>query len=219
MSSPGPLHFLHIDDHRLFREGVASLLRERWPEAEMAGSSGYQDGLEKAWKREWSLIILDISLDGRSGVDLLRDIRGGKKQTPILILTMLPENHLASRVFRLGASGFICKDASRRTLLEAVEALLAGKRFITPSAAQQMVSQMAGDTEKPPHEALSDREFVVMQCLAAGQTVKSIASQMGLSVKTVSTYRSRLLEKMNFQTNSDLVRYCLDNHLGTPREV
>jgi two-component system invasion response regulator UvrY len=211
--SPSPIRVLHIDDHAMFREGIANALKRHFSCIDIHGSGTCHDGLELSWTQTWDLILLDISLGGRTGVDVLRDIRSQKKRVPVIILTAFPENYLAIRVFRLGAAAFVSKTAETEELVNAVRCVLSGRRFITPQVAELLASQVAGDSTKAPHELLSDREFVVLQYLAAGRTVKEIGGMLDLSIKTISTYRSRILAKMSLRTNADLTRYCADNDL------
>jgi len=212
-SQAAVLRILHIDDHSMFRDGIARLLKTEFPNAEVHGSGTYHEGLEQAWAQPWDVILLDISLGGRTGIDLLKDIRSQKKRDPVIVLTTFPESNLAIRAFRLGASGFVSKTADVAVLLEAIHCVLSGKKFISPHVAELLASVVAGDSTKAPHELLSDREFVVLQYLSAGRTVKDIAIELALSIKTVSTYRSRILVKMALRTNADLTRYCMDNKL------
>lgn len=204
---------LHIDDHPLFCRAIAQLVLSASFNATVFSCNTYHHGIESIWADRWDLIILDVSLGGRTGVDLLREIRSHDKSVPVIVLTMYPEQHLAVRMFRLGATGYVCKSADSQTMLDAIGSALAGKKFITPTVAELLATQVAGDTTKTPHERLSHREFVVFQYIATGRSIKDIGAELNLSIKTVSTYRARILAKMGIQSNADITRYCMENNL------
>jgi len=169
--------------------------------------------LKKVFKEEWDIVISDLSMPGRSGMDALQQIKLHNPKLPVLILSVHSEEHYAIRVLKAGASGYLNKESAPEELIQAVRRLLMGKKYITPTIAEQLASGLDKDSEKPLHEILSDREFEVLKLLASGKSVSDIADQMVLSVTTVSTYRARIMAKMNLKTNADLTLYAIENKL------
>jgi DNA-binding NarL/FixJ family response regulator len=200
------------DDHALFREGVKALLAEE-PDIAVAGEAGTaKETLQRIKNEPWDVLLLDISLPDGSGVDLLRQIRPHKPELPILILSMHPEEQYAVSLLRAGANGYITKDAIPQQVVQAIRTLLNGRKYISATVAQSLAEDVGGDG-RPRHEQLSEREFQVFCKLAAGRTVGEIATELFLSNKTVSTYRARILEKMNAHSNADLTYYAIKNGL------
>jgi two-component system invasion response regulator UvrY len=200
------------DDHALFREGVKALLAEE-SDLVVAGEAGTaKETLQRVRNEEWDVLLLDISLPDGSGIDLLRQIRPHKPNLPILILSMHPEEQFAVSLLRAGASGYITKDAVPELVVKAIRTLLNGRKYISTAVAQILAEDVGGDN-RPPHEQLSEREFQVFCKLAAGRAVGDIANELFLSNKTVSTYRARILEKMNSKSNADLTYYAIKNGL------
>ncbi len=200
------------DDHALFREGVKALLAEE-PDIAVAGEAGTaKETLQRIKNEPWDVLLLDISLPDGSGIDLLRQIRPHKPELPILILSMHPEEQFAVSLLRAGANGYITKDAIPQQVVQAIRTLLNGRKYISSTVAQSLAEDVGGDG-RPRHEQLSKREFQVFCKLAAGRTVGEIATELFLSNKTVSTYRARILEKMNARTNADLTYYAIKNGL------
>ena len=200
------------DDHALFREGVKALLAEE-SDISVAGEAGTaKETLQRIRNEPWDVLLLDISLPDGSGIDLIRQIRPYKPELPILILSMHPEEQFAVSLLRAGANGYITKDAIPQQVVQAIRTLLNGRKYISPAVAQILAEDVGGDG-RPRHEQLSEREFQVFCKLAAGRTVGEIASELFLSNKTVSTYRARILEKMNARTNADLTYYAIKNGL------
>ncbi len=207
-----PSRVFVADDHALFREGVKSLLAEE-SDLVVAGESGSaKETLERIRTDSFDILLLDISLPDGSGIDLLRQIRPHKPELPILILSMHPEEQYAVSMLRAGASGYITKEAVPQQVVQAIRTLLQGRKYISPAVAHILAEDVGGD-RRPPHEQLSEREFQVFCKLAAGHSVGSIADQLFLSNKTVSTYRARILEKMNAKSNADLTYYAIKNGL------
>jgi two-component system invasion response regulator UvrY len=207
-----PARIFVADDHALFREGVKSLLAEEH-DLVVAGESGSAKETLERIRSEWfDILLLDISLPDGSGIDLLHQIRPHKPDLPILILSMHPEEQYAVSLLRAGASGYVAKDAVPQQVVQAIRTLLQGRKYISPAVAHILAEEVSGD-KRPAHEQLSEREFQVFCKLAAGRSVGQIAEELFLSNKTVSTYRARILEKMNAKSNADLTYYAIKNGL------
>src|SRR4029453_3664945 len=159
------------------------------------------------------VVVLDLSLKQRSGLDLLKDLKKVRPRLPVLILSMHSEEQYARRAFKAGASGYVTKDCSRAELLEAIQKVIAGSKYVSPALAEKLVVDLERGTDGPPHEVLSDREFEVFRLIASGKTVGEIAEILSLSDKTISTYRARILEKMGMKTNAELTHYAIQNKL------
>ena len=208
-----PVRFLIADDHYVVRQGLKQILAANYASAVFGEASSAQEALDLAWKEPWDVVLLDISMPGRGGLDLLKDLRQGLAKIPVIVISMHPEEQFALRVLKLGASAYIRKDSAGQELITAVQAALRGAKYITASIAQRLAVNLEKNGEGPSHEALSDREYQVMCLLASGKTVKEVASELSLSVKTISTYRSRILEKMTLENNAQLMRYAVRNGL------
>lgn len=207
------LNILIADDHFLVRKGLRQLLEEKLP---VMGFDEAEDGLtalELARGRHYDLVILDFSMPGRDGLDLIRDLKDIDPSTHILILTILPEEQYALRAFRLGASGCANKAIDPGELVEAVKTVVAGHRYLSPKASELLLEDVAKGADEP-HKRLSDREYQIFSLLAAGKSVGDIAGFLSLSVKTVSTYRTRLLEKMSLDNNAQLLNYAFHHGLA-----
>jgi two-component system invasion response regulator UvrY len=207
------LKILIVDDHPVVRSGLAQVLSAGFPTASVSESSNAAEALERIWKERWDVVIADISLPGKSGLDLLKEIKQECPKLPVLILSMHTEDQFAVRALRNGAAGYLTKETASQELLMAVQKALEGGKYIRPSLAEKLALHLELDTQKLPHEGLSDREFQVLRLIASGRTAKEIASDLSLSIKTISTYRSRILDKMQMRNNSELMRYALQNHL------
>jgi len=204
---------LVADDHSIVRKGLVQVLREGYPAAFICEATNGNEVFDLTRENVWDLIMLDISMPGRNGMDTLKQLKMSGIRTPVLILSMHPEDQYAIRVLRAGASGYLNKEAAAELLLEAVERVLSGRKYITPEIAEKLAGSISHENEKSAHEALSDREMQVLQLLASGKTVSDIASEISLSVNTISTYRARLLEKLSLNNNAELTRYAIDNNL------
>jgi len=163
--------------------------------------------------RNWDLVILDITMPGRSGLDVLGDLVRMRPQLRVLVLSMHPEDQYARRVLKAGASGYMVKESAPEELLKAVQKVLAGGRYVSATLAENLALRLGETGERATHESLSSREFEILLLIASGKSVAQIAGELHLSVSTVSTYRVRILEKLNMTTNADLIRYALHNHL------
>ena len=205
---------LIADDHAIVRKGIRQILLEEFPFAEVAEVADAEELITQSMSGDWDVIISDLSMPGRSGLDALVQIKQLHPDIPVLIISMHPEEQYAIRVLKAGASGYLSKDLAQSELITAVKNVFAGKRYISPTLAEHLASHLDKDQHKKlPHESLSDREFEVLKHLAVGVSVSEIASALLLSVTTVSTYRSRILNKMNMKTNADLTLYCLNQKL------
>jgi DNA-binding NarL/FixJ family response regulator len=210
--SLGKRRILIADDHALFRAGVRALL-EAHTDWEVGGEAATGDeALQRMRDEEWDAVLLDISMPDRTGIDILRQIRSHKPDLPILILSMYPEEQYAVNLLRAGATGYLTKDAVPELVVTALRTLLAGRKYISDEVAQLLAKDLDGDG-RPLHSRLSEREFQIFCKLAGGMTVGDIASELHLSNKTISTYRARVLEKMNLATNADLTYYAIKNGL------
>lgn len=207
-----PYKILVADDHAVVRRGVIELLREELPAAVFAEAGDAQQTLEQCWQGEFDLVLLDITMPGRSGLDVLRDLRSTCGKTRVLVQSMHMEEQFASRVLKAGASGYITKQSMAQELIRAVRKVLAGGRYVSERFAEKLVADLQS-FDRPGHEQLSDREFQVLRMLAGGSSVKEIGAVLSLSIKTVSTYRTRLLEKLALGSNAELVRYALQQGL------
>ncbi len=207
------MRILIADDHAIVRRGLAEILLEAWPSAEIEQVGDADRLLQRALDGSWDVVISDLMMPGRSVLETLQQIRQYQPQLPVLILSIFPEEQYATRVFKAGASGYINKDAAPTELVKAIQRILQGRKYITPAVAEKLASDLSVDKERPPHELLSDREFHVMKLLAAGKSISEIAMQMSLSPTTISTYRSRIMEKMKMKANAELARYALENGL------
>lgn len=204
------IKFLIADDHAIVRKGLVQILREEFPKAEITEVASSSQVMDEVDGQSWDVILLDISMPGRNGIETLKQIRTNGVRTPILMLSMHPEDQYAVRALKAGASGFLNKETAPEELLAAVRLLLSGRKYITPSVAEKLTETIS---EKNAHELLSDREMQVLQHIASGKTVSEIAVEIALSVNTISTYRTRILEKLNLNNNAELTRYALDNNL------
>lgn len=201
------------DDHAIFREGLKQIIAGTTNMVVAGEAADSSEMLEKVRQGDYDLAILDISLPGRSGLDILVEIKAMKPKLPVLILSMHPEEQYALRALKSGASGYLTKGSSSQELLAALQRISLGKKYVSDSLAEAMACRLGADNDRLPHEQLSDREFQVMGMIAAGTTPKKIAEQLMISIKTVNTYRTRILQKMNATCNADLTRYALEHRL------
>ncbi len=208
-----PLKVLIIDDHPLVRRGLIETIQEEFSNAIVGQASDSQGGIELVWRETWDVVLLDIAMPGRSGLDILKEIKQERPKTPILILSTYSEDQFAIRALKSGADGYLTKDVLGQELVAAIKRVLAGGKYIRASLAEKLASYLDVDASKPLHHTLSDREYQVMRMIACGQTPKEIASELCLSIKTVSTFRSRVLKKMMMKNNAELMRYAMENGL------
>ena len=207
------IKILIADDHAIVREGLKQIVAET-PDMVVADeATNGQEVLKKIRYKKFDVIVLDISMPGRSGVDTLKHIKCLRPEIPVLILSIHPEDQYALRVLRAGASGYLTKGSAADELIDAIRKVSMGKKYITSSLAEKLACNLEFDLKKPLHNALSDREYQVMCLIASGKTVKEIAEKLFLSVKTISTYRYRILEKMMMENNAELIYYAIKNDL------
>ena len=207
------MHILLADDHSIVRRGLKDILIEEFPEATIEEAGDGISLLKHMKNRKWDIVISDLSMPGRNGLETLKTLKSEFPSTPVLILSMHPEDLYAIRVLKAGASGYMTKESAPDELIKAVRLILTGRKYITPLVAEKMASNLDTNTDKQPHELLSDREFDVMKLIASGKTVSEIGSELSLSVNTISTYRARILEKLNLKSNSELTFYVISNNL------
>jgi two-component system invasion response regulator UvrY len=204
---------LIADDHPIVRQGLRQIL-SGIPDMEVAGEAATaQETLDQVRAGGWDVLVLDITMPDRSGFDILKDLKLGQPQLPVLVLSIHAEEQLAIRVLKAGASGYLTKENAPGELVKAIRKVVSGGKYISRGLAETLAFNLDVASDRPPHEALSDREFQVMQMMAGGKTLTEIADTLSLSVKTVSTYRTRLLQKMNLDTNAEIIRYAIENGL------
>ena len=207
------MKILIADDHAVVREGLKQILSESPEMVVTAEASTGPEVFEKIGKDDFDLIVLDIAMPGRGGLDILKEIKNKKPRLPVLILSMYPEEQYAVRVLKAGASGYMTKESAPHELINAIKQISKGKKYVSPSLAEKLALDLEITTGRPPHESLSDREYQVMCMIASGKTLKEIAEKLSLSIKTISTYRSRILEKMNMKSNAELTHHAIKNRL------
>jgi len=204
---------LIADDHAILRNGLKQLLGGERSIREIGEAASGREVLDQLQRHQWDLVVLDINMPDRSGIDILRQVRTTHPSTRVLVLSGFPEKQYAVNVLRAGASGYLNKEMAPEELLVAVRSVLQGRRYVSAALAELLVTELDADPDKPLHTQLSEREFQIFCKLAAGRSVSEIAAELCLSVKTISTYRSRVLEKMSFTTNADITAYALRNNL------
>jgi len=207
------IKILIADDHRIVREGLKQILAET-PDMVVADeASNGQEVMEKIWENDYDVLLLDISMPGRSGLDILKQLKSERPKIAVLVLSMYSEEQYAMRALRAGASGYMTKESAPDELIDAIRKVSKGRKYISPTVAEKLAFSLEVGDERPPHETLSDREFQVMCMIASGRTIKDISTELSLSVKTVSTYRTRILEKMRMRNNAELTHYAIQNRL------
>jgi len=207
------IRILIADDHTLFREGLKHIMVE-YTDLVVADEAGNgQEVIEKIRNNDYDMVLLDITMPGMTGLEALKQLKNDKPKLPVLVLSMHPEEQYAVRVIRAGASGYLRKESAPDELITAIRQISQGRKYITPSLAEKLAFEVEADSEKAPHDILSDREYQVLRMIAEGKTVKYIAKEMSLSAKTVSTYRARIMEKMKMKTNAELMHYVMKHRL------
>ena len=192
---------------------MRQILSEESDIGEVGEAQNSQEVLELVRKKSWDIVVLDITMPGRGGLDVLKELKELHPKLPILILSMHPEDQYAVRALKAGASGYMTKESAQDELVKAIRKILQGGKYVSPSLAEKLAFNLEVRTEKPPHETLSDREYQVMLMIASGKTVSRIAEELALSAKTIDTYRTRILEKMKMKTNAELMKYAIRNKL------
>lgn len=207
---------LIVDDHPIVRRGLKQVLQDE-PDFSIVEAGNAREALGRIGEQPVDLVIVDIDLPGQNGIELLKDIKRQQKQTPVLMLSVYPEDQVAVRVLRAGASGFLSKEAAPEQLVVAIRKILEGGKHISDRVADLLVMNLGESGDRKLHEKLSDREFQILSLFGEGKTVKQIAEALSLSVPTVSTYRARILDKMEMKSTAELVRYAIQNRLSNPK--
>ena len=207
------MRILIADDHPIFRAGLKETLAKATDVDFVGEADNGHKALELARKQRWDVVVLDITMPGKDGLEVLQELQRERPKLPVLVLSAHPEDQLALRLLKAGAAGNLTKDKAPKVLLSAIRKVLRGEKYVSESLAEKAVRELVSGTAKPLHETLSDREYQVMRMIAAAKAMKEIAKECFLSVRTVSTYRTRVLEKMNMKTNTELIRYALQNKL------
>ena len=207
------LRILVADDHEVVRKGLVKVLAETLQPIKIDEAGNGQEAVSKVLKSEYDLVVLDIKMPGKSGLDVLKEIKQHQPKLPVLILSMHPEEQFAIRAIRAGASGYLTKECAGDELVLAIRKALKGERYISGSLAQILAGELDSDSEKPLHEILSDREYQVMLMIASGKPVGAIAKELCLSVKTISSYRTNILLKTRMKNNAEITHYAIQNKL------
>ena len=207
------IEILIADDHAVVRKGLVQIVSETLDIKVAAEASDGEETLDLVRERDLDVVVLDLNMPGPTGLDVLKQLNVECPDLPVLILSVHPEDQYALRVLRAGAAGYLTKDSAPDKLVEAIRKVAGGGKYLSPAVAEQLLFQIDSDADQPLHASLSDREFQVMRLLAQGMSVTEIAEKLSLGVKTISTYRARLLDKMQMNSNAELARYALENDL------
>ena len=207
------MKILLVDDHALVRQGLKFILADHFKNASFGEARNANEALARVTNQKWDVVVLDITMPGRSGWEVLRDIKKLRPKLPVLVLSMHPEDQFAVRMLKGGAAGYLTKESAGDELTGAINKVIAGGRYVSPSLAERMASYLDIDVQKAPHERLSDREFLILRMIASGKQVGQIARELSLSVQTISTYRARILEKMRMKNNAEITRYAIERNL------
>ena len=207
------MKILLTDDHVVVRQGLKLILQDHFKRAHFGEARNAQEAIDSVYRNGWDVVVLDINMPGRGGLETLKEIKRMKPKLPVLILSMNPEDQFAVRMLKAGAAGYLTKESAGNELVGAIEKVVNGGRYISPSLAERMASYLDMDVQKAPHERLSDREFLILRMIASGKTVSQIGRELSLSVKTISTYRTRLLQKMDMKNNAELTHYAMQKSL------
>jgi two-component system invasion response regulator UvrY len=207
------IRVLIADDHAILRRGLQEILVREFKDAVCGEAKDAQEALAQVQADDWDLLILDVSMPGRSGLDILKEIKALRPKLVVLVLSMHPEDQYGRRVLRAGASGYLNKESAPEELIKAVRKVLAGGYYVSAALAEHLAAGLNDDSGVPIHEMLSGREFEVLRMIASGKTVSQIGDELHLSVTTVSTYRARILEKLHMSTTAELMHYAMQSHL------
>ena len=207
------MRVLIVDDHAILRRGLRALLSDAFAEAEFGESSNATQALEQIRKKRWDVALLDVSLPGKGGLDLLKELKAARPKLPVLVLSVHPEDQFAVRALKAGAEGYMTKESAPEELVKAIRKVLSGGRYVSPTLAEKLALGVGKDFTRTPHETLSDREYEVMCHIASGKTVTEIARELSLSVKTISTHRTRILQKLGVRNSAEIARYAIRNQL------
>jgi len=204
---------LIADDHPTMRNGVKLILTSAFSDIQFGEAATATEVMKKINEKKWDLLILDIDMPGRNGLEVLKDLKDKKIKIPVLVFSFHPEKQIAIRALKAGAWGYLAKDAAFDELTKAINQILSGRKYITPSLAEQLAEHIDNPLDKLPHELLSDREYETLLLFSKGKTVSEIAKELSLGVPTISTYRARILEKMEMKNTAELVNYAIHNNL------
>src|SRR6184192_3484466 len=207
------MRILVCDDHPIVRRGLREILEQAGAPVTVGEAASAAEGLALARKQSWDTVVLDITMPGRSGLELLKELKSERPNVPVLVLSVHPAEQYAVRVLRAGASGYLTKESATEELLTAIRHIVRGGRYISPSVGETLADDLGRPAEQLPHHGLSDREFEIMRLLASGRRVSEIAEQLHLSLKTVSTYRARVLQKLKVRTTAEIMRYAIKHGL------
>jgi two-component system, NarL family, invasion response regulator UvrY len=207
------MKILIADDHEMVRRGLKETLADEFENVSVGEARNAQEAIEAGRKQAWDIALLDIKMPGRSGLEVLEELKKLRPKMPVVIISAFPQEEYALRAFKLGAAGYVSKESASDEVFTAVRKALAGGRYVTPALAEKLAATLAGEAPATPHDDLSNREMEVLRLIAAGKTVKEVAAELALSEKTVATYRLRLSKKMGLTTNVELARYALQNKL------
>ena len=207
------MKILITEDHAVVRQGLRLILADNFKHALFGEARNATEALNAVWKEKWDVVLLDITMPGRSGLEVLKEIKRSRPRVPVLILSMHPEDQFAVRLLKAGASGYLTKESAGSELVGAIKKVVGGERYISPTLADRLASYLTVDVHKAPHERLADREFLILRMIASGKQVSQIAKELSLSVSTVSTYRARILRKMDMTNNAELTHYAVQHGL------
>ena len=207
------MRILITEDHAVVRQGLKLILADHFKHAVIGEARNATEALARVWRDKWDVVVLDITMPGRSGLEVLKEIKRSKPRLPVLILSMHPEDQFAVRLLKAGASGYLTKESAGEELVGAIKKVVGGGRYVSPALAERLASYLTMDVQKAPHERVSDREFLILRMIASGKQVGQIARELSLSVSTVSTYRARILKKMDMSNNAELTHYALQKGL------
>lgn len=207
------MRILIADDHAILRRGLKEILVREFKGVECGEAGNAQQVLSEVQRKSWDLVILDVTMPGRSGLDILKDLKGLRPKLPVLILSVIPEAQLGKRALKAGASGYMNKESAPEELIKAVRRVLGGGMYVSPGLAEVLALDLGRRADDPLHERLSDRELEVLRLIGSGKSLSQIAALLHLAHTTVSTYRAHILEKLRMSTNADLINYAVRNHI------
>jgi len=207
------MRVLIVDDHAILRRGLKDLLADEFHGAAFGEAADAQEAITQLREKKWDVALFDITLPGKNGLDLLKEVKTSWPKLPVLVLSVYSEDQFAVRVLKAGAQGYMTKESAPEELVKAVRKILAGGRYVSSDLAEKLAQTVGDDFTRTPHEKLSDREYEVMSRIASGKTVTEISEELSLSAKTVSTYRARTLEKLHLKNNAEIARYAIQNKL------
>lgn len=207
------MRVLIADDHTVVRHGLKEIVERGFGEAVFAEAQDAQEALQQVRQHPWDVAIFDVAMPGRSGLDIIQEVKRLRPELPIVLLSMYAEEQYAKRALKAGASGYITKDRAAEELIKAIKKVIKGGRYVSEALAERLAAHLGQDEQGKPHETLSDREFEILRLIAAGSKPSAIAKTLNLSVKTVNTYRARVLDKMQLKSTAELIKYALRNKL------